>query len=428
MKHFKLKVIGYLVIILACLLGFAFIFGDPSFVFTQLVLIALVSFLVWQLFKHINQTNQKLSSFLLAIKYQDGSMIFPETKDSMFNQLHASFNYSIKKIQQQKEEVKTQEKWAFEFISKLPLGIILCNAEHDVLYYNQCARQLLDTPIPPFLKDIDLTHTGLSHKFYNLSNGVNTQIKLEDGSIILVQKNTIDLENNTLYILKDYDTKEDLELEAWMNLMNVLTHEIMNSITAISSLAKNIKHTVHEDVQQTLELINRIEKRSDALIQFTEHYRTVNSVATPQFKWFKISELIEEQIQLMKNELGHVIVKISGDKSITINADRDQMAQVIINLMLNAIHALNKTDPAIISIKFEQKRKHCHLEFSDNGVGIKAENKNKVFVPFYTSRKNGKGIGLSICRQLMRKNNGSISLLDSQKGKTSWLLRWKIES
>ncbi len=224
------------------------------------------------------------------------------------------------------------------------------------------------------------------------------------------------------------ELKGPIEMEAWMKLIRVLTHEIMNSITSISSLASTLHENIHaEDSSSDMALAAKsIEKRSQSLIQFTESYRKVSSIKAAQKSWFSLDEAVRKQVLFLKNELDAISVEIETVNEQKVFADEQQFEQVIINLFLNAKTALNKTKQAKIKIKIWQEKTTCFLRFTDNGVGIPNKDQNHIFVPFYTTRNEGKGIGLSLCRQFMHNNNGSISLKESTAGKTVFLLRFKL--
>jgi len=228
---------------------------------------------------------------------------------------------------------------------------------------------------------------------------------------------------------------EAKEIESWQNLIRVLTHEIMNSITPISSLTKTINQMIfdqesdeiainplelgeREDVKLALETIG---KRSEGLINFVEIYRNLTRIPKPNFRHISVLELFQNVEQLFALQFKEKEIDFSFKiipESVRITADPDLIEQVLINLILNAIHALEDCDkPELKLVSRFNRNNRVKIEVADNGKGIKPDLLDKIFMPFFTSKKEGSGIGLSLSRQIMQMHKGSIQVKSiTQKG------------
>jgi len=232
------------------------------------------------------------------------------------------------------------------------------------------------------------------------------------------------------------------ELEAWQNLTKVLRHEIMNSITPIATLTSTMKDILIEDLVQktkdSFELhgeavddlqegLGTIEGRSQGLIRFIDAYRDYTSIPLPKIKPIEVCQLIDHVYQLMKADLRQSTIEFNieiNPKELEINIDEELIEQVLINLIKNATEALEGTTSPQINIKaFVDVDNNPCIKISDNGMGIAREALEQIFIPFYSTKHRGSGIGLSLSRQIMQLHNGTLSVnSELEKGTTFTLL------
>jgi signal transduction histidine kinase len=221
---------------------------------------------------------------------------------------------------------------------------------------------------------------------------------------------------------------EQKEIESWQKLIRVLTHEIMNSITPISSLASTVSSMLNEykssnpkitadekeGLEDILHAISTIESRSKGLLNFVEIYRNLTRIPKPNFRYFSVSELFDRSLELLQPKISeyNILIKIKiFPQDLKILADPDLIDQVVINLLLNAVDAIKEVpDPQITIVASTNLNNRTTIEFADNGKGIKQDILDKIFMPFFTSKKTGSGIGLSLSRQIMQMHKGSISV------------------
>ena len=216
-------------------------------------------------------------------------------------------------------------------------------------------------------------------------------------------------------------------MEAWQKLVRVLTHEIMNSIAPISSLSSTIELMINEydtksddapcldkeavaEIQQALQTIN---KRSTGLMNFVETYRNLTKIPKPNFSLLNMKELVENVVTLMKKEIEEKEIKLEyciEPETIELQADEQMISQVLINLINNSIHALEGRKNPMITIKgYYNRRGRPTIQILDNGQGILKDVIDKIFIPFFTTKRSGSGIGLSLSRQILRLHGGTIT-------------------
>jgi nitrogen fixation/metabolism regulation signal transduction histidine kinase len=322
-------------------------------------------------------------------------------------------------------------------VRHIGVGLIVFQPDGEVELINKAAKQLLGINQ---LKNIKFLQS-LSPKL------VNTLLKLKPR-----EKNTvkIDIDNETLH-LSLYGTEfkmgettyflvslqnihselEETEIEAWQKLIRVLTHEIMNSVTPISSLASTINGLVKENmVSEALtdiqDAAQTIKKRSQGLMHFVDAYRNLTLIKKPKFRIFQIQELFSRVEKLMQSDFKdkgiQFTVKVQP-QTLELTADTELIEQVLINLLLNAQQAVEGCKNAEVNLEARlDKRGKIVLEVRDNGPGIPKENMEKIFIPFFSTKEEGSGIGLSLSRQIMRLHKGSIGVHSKPYSETSILL------
>ena len=227
---------------------------------------------------------------------------------------------------------------------------------------------------------------------------------------------------------------EEQELEAWQRLIRLLTHEIMNSITPITSLAATADGLLRQvplssdglaDAQEAVETIHR---RSAGLLHFVEDYRQPTRLPTPHFQILSVREVGGRIEQLMRPQLAQAGIAFHLEivpESLELTADPEQLEQVLINLLTNALQALQGQQEGRIALRARMDgRGRVVVEVADNGPGIVPEALEKIFIPFFTTKPTGSGIGLSLCQQIMRLHRGTISACSRPGEETVFVLRF----
>ncbi|MDR2286358.1 MAG: HAMP domain-containing histidine kinase [Prevotellaceae bacterium] len=218
------------------------------------------------------------------------------------------------------------------------------------------------------------------------------------------------------------------ETEAWQKLIRVMTHEIMNSVAPIISLSETISEQADEDLneeryRETMAAMQSIHRRSKWLLDFVENYRQLTRIPTPIMRYFSVNDLFKDIKNLFVKETVPVSFYIRPD-DIRLYADRSLIEQVLINLLKNALDACRNTDAPLISVyAFFEKGKSV-ITVTDNGRGIVPDALDRIFVPFFTTKQGGSGIGLSLCRQIINRHNGTISVVSEPYVKTVFTIKF----
>ncbi|MES1226386.1 MAG: HAMP domain-containing sensor histidine kinase, partial [Bacteroidota bacterium] len=231
---------------------------------------------------------------------------------------------------------------------------------------------------------------------------------------------------------------DETESKAWQKLLSVLTHEIMNSVAPISSLADTLKHRLQQSVGllnnesgsvDDLELgIETIKRRSEGLLKFAETYRSLNKITTLNLTKVYVRDIFENLLQLMLPTLEQKNIDVETilkDPDLMIEADTSLLEQVMINLLVNAIDAVKeKQEPTIILSAYVAANRRTVIKIADNGNGMPPEVVDKIFIPFFSTKKTGSGIGLSLCKQIMMLHKGNIQVQSEEGVGTAFLLQF----
>lgn len=322
-------------------------------------------------------------------------------------------------------------------IESLSIGILILrkdkNEQIDVFQLNKSFVDFLK--IPKYynwnllqLKLGSLTNLILEWK--QLKHTISLNINNEKESFFL--KASVTQTNEYQYLIVSLETIQQLidkkEKEAWYKLMNVMSHEIINTITPISSLAENLEDLLQDEPDKdTIEELSYgvqiIKKRSRHLTTFVDTYRKLAELPLPLKSKINLTNLVVNTLQLYQQEFAskNITITFNYENEYFILADKQQIEQVIINLISNCLYALENIENPKIEIKISKENKRTYLSITDNGIGISDDIKENIFIPYFTTRKNGSGIGLTLSKSILEAHNGRIDFV-STKGKTNFLL------
>ncbi|MDA3866581.1 MAG: ATP-binding protein [Salinivirgaceae bacterium] len=392
------------------------------------------------LVRSFNQINRKVAFFFEAIENDDTTLHFSQLeKNSAVRRLNESLNRINRLIQSTKEQQRHQEQFYQLVLEQVDTGIIICNTNGNVVHANRKVKKLFD--LEQFTHLVQLKRKNSDA--YQVINGI------EPGERQLLKRkaqgsnNQLSLrcagftsQKELLRLISVHDIRSELdenEANAWIRLIRVLTHEIMNSIAPITSLSETILSyyktegnplTVDQidqkKIDNTIEGLEIINERGINLIDFVNSYRVLTRIPVPVRTKIPVSELIDKVRILVSNEPGvenanFQIPTIPAELSVV--ADENQITHVLINLMKNAIEATVDTPEPVITIEVRESGSgKTTIAISDNGAGIPPEVLEQIFVPFFTTKTHGSGIGLSFSRQVIRMHNGVMNV-DSAPGK-----------
>ena len=417
-------------------------------------ILTLIVFQVYMLIRYVNKTNYALVKFLNALKNEDYAVYFaPNNKGDSFARVYEDFNHIIRNFKNNKIAKEAQFQYFKEILEQVSLGILSINKEalfqketqQEILFFNKAASSILGTPQHKYWHRLARQLPWLEMEVKKLSKGGKSLVELEsetEEKQLSLEIIDLKLLNASYLIITFQDIRSEIEqkeIEAWHNIIRILAHEMLNSFTPVSSLASTIKkmtetsegnilkaHEIDDEALKDIHLAAKtIQKRSDGLLAFVKDYRTISNVPVPIVKPTYLKNLLENIERLMQESLKeHQIdfqIGAIPSKAI-INADEKLIEQVFLNIIGNSIYALEHTaDPKImIQIEIKNDRKIVHI--SDNGKGIDPGIMNQIFIPFYTTRKNGSGIGLSLSKNIMKKHGGAIRVSSEPMVKTTFSL------
>ena len=380
------------------------------------------------LIKYVEQTNRKLTRFFDNIKYNDFTSSFvSDNKGESFDQLNTSFNQVIGQFQKTRAEKEDHHNQLQTVVQHISIGILTYRKDGTVDIFNNAVKQIFKINNLKHIQELATVEKNLPNIFLKLQQDDSKLIKifLEDELMQLSIQATEFKKKGEEYLLVSvkniHSELERKEIESWQKLIRVLTHEIMNSITPISSLASTVKELLpkeeaikldDDDLDSMHQALSTIDRRSKGLLNFVEIYRDLTRIPKPNFKRVSVKDILfESKLMLLhKTKMEQLNIRIeTTPEEIAITADQTLIEQVLINLLINAVHALENTDnPQIILSSRFNKNDRVIIEIADNGHGIKADLLDKIFMPFFTSKKEGSGIGLSLSRQIMHLHKGNI--------------------
>lgn len=425
-------------------------FGLLTWLFSRgdhLLCLLLVPLIIYQLYHIFHQqckVYNELEQFTEAIQYRDFSRRFNEkATDVELQPLHRAFNLLSDSFKQVSKEKETQYQYLQQILEVVDTGIISFEQEGgEIVWMNDSVKKMLSLPQLKNIEALEKRNKVLFDEILTISIDDNRLLDLTLGKerykmLLTSTAFKIDHKQFKLVAFKNIsEAVEETEADAWSRLLRVMTHEIMNSIAPISSLASTLNTLVDESVKnkepqtsyhEDLKVgITTIGKRSEALLKFAETYRNLNKITTLNLQKVYVRDLFENQNNLMLPTLAERNIELEiilKDPSIQIEVDSSLIEQVLINLMVNAIEAVkDEENPKITMSAALDAHKKCVLKVNDNGPGIPEELLDKIFIPFFSTKKTGSGIGLNLCKQIMMLHKGSITVQTVERVGTSFVL------
>lgn len=421
-----------IIVILSVLTGYLITTGKSLRI--NLICILAIVVLTINLIYFLNGTNRKIRYFFDSIRNDDSSLSFSvEEKNITVKEIYKNMNRVNEQIKKLKIDNRNQEQYFRILIEHLAIGIITFDKKGFVLNSNSSARNFLQTDVLTHIKQIERIDTRLFQTINSLRPSERRLVPLrtEKGEIQLSLKTASFRTNkDEVIILSIQDIKNELdekEVESWMKLIRILMHEIMNSITPITSLSESLSNIYSNEGQPvlpdqltsktiatTLKGLNVIKDQGKGLMSFVESYRKLTRIPEPEKQLFRIADLFnrlevlyDSQVKKDKFELSFSV----KEPDLEIFADQNLISQVLINLIGNAHDSIENIPEGKILISAGTDHEH-HSEICviDNGPGIPEENLDEIFIPFFTTRQNGSGIGLSVSRQIMRMHGGNLKV------------------
>lgn len=400
----------------------------------------------YNLYEFLKKAQAEVTQFVESIHYRDFSRHFDvkhapaelQTLRQGFNEINSTF----KVISLEKE---TQYQYLQKILELVDTGILSYEIETgNIVWMNESLKRLLKIPFLKTIQSLDKRDAALCAVIINLRPGESlvNDIHIERDTLkILMAATAFQTEGKKYKLIAFQNVNEALdetESKAWQKLLRVMTHEIMNSVAPISSLADTLKNRLQnsneliDDESGTLEDLSlgmeTIKRRSEGLLKFAQTYRNLNMITSPNVHQFHVKDLFKTQQRLMLPTLEqkHIDLEIIlKDPDLQIEADINLIEQVLINLLLNAMEAIKEIEhPKIILTASQSKNNRVAIKVIDNGPGIDDEVLDKIFIPFFSTKKSGSGIGLSLCKQIMMLHKGNIQVQSIKNEGTAFILQF----
>ncbi|MFM7859107.1 MAG: sensor histidine kinase, partial [Flammeovirgaceae bacterium] len=350
------------------------------------------------------------------------------------------------KVKQARQEKYSEYQFFKNIVQYVGIGILTFKKDGAIQIMNNAAKRLLRMDRAEHISELRQVSETLVDAFLKLKTGGRELIRLKAGdetvqlSVFAIEL-TLRSEEVKLISMSNIQSElEEKEMEAWQNLVRVLTHEIMNSVTPISSLAGIVEEelakkmnadqvVIQKDEAEDMHLsIQTISKRSEGLIKFVREFRSLTHIPKPKLMQVAVKPLLDELALLHRKELsdnGITISVFAEPETMTVMADKMLIEQVLINLIKNAIQAFGeKSDRKIVLAAHQNETSNVIISVKDNGTGIEPEALEKIFIPFFSTKKTGSGIGLSLSRQIMRQHEGNIFVKSMLGEGTEFILRF----
>jgi two-component system nitrogen regulation sensor histidine kinase NtrY len=384
---------------------------------------------------------------LSSISFDETSQTFKSNSvDEKVKEQSNKMNEAFNATKQARRERDSDYQFFRNIVQHVGIGLLTFKKDGTVQIINSAARKLLRVNQIQNISELNSTSDTLVEAFLKLKTGGRELIRLKIGddtvqlSVFAIELTLRGEEIKLISMSNIQSELEEKEMEAWQNLVRVLTHEIMNSVTPISSLAgtveeelqrqlRNEKVELRKDELEDMHLsLQTITRRSEGLIRFVKEFRSLTQVPNPRMTEIAIQPLLDEMAMLHKKELAdrgiNLTVKIDPPQ-LTVLADKNMIEQVLINLIKNAIQAFDEQpDKKIELAAYTSEKGRPIISVKDNGQGIDPEALEKIFIPFFSTKKTGSGIGLSLSRQIMRVHEGRITVKSEPGLGTEFMLRF----
>lgn len=429
-KKIEWRLLFKLVLLFAVLSAAAWFLVNKNYVYAG-VLAAAIIFLMYDIYRMLKKAQDEVQEFVESIHYRDFSRYFnvkhaPAELQPLrkgFNEINSTF----KVISKEKE---VQYQYLQKILELVDTGIISFEtASGELNWMNDTFKKMMDIPYLKTIRSLEKRDADLYKEAIAIRPGEtkvvsitkeNRQIKILLAATMFQTEEKI---NKVIACQNINEALDETEAMAWQKLLSVMTHEIMNSVAPISSLAGTLKNRIAQvnSVSNTnsanmddLELgLETIQRRSEGLLKFTETYRNLNKITTPNRKKSFVRDLFENLNTLMQPTLEQKKIELEvilKDPHLTALVDVNLVEQVLINLLVNALEAVKEKENPRIVLSAAAENNKIVIKVTDNGAGIAPELLDKIFIPFFSTKKSGSGIGLSLCKQIMLLHKGNIQV------------------
>jgi len=434
-KRFTIQVILRILLLFAVLACTTYVIFQTDWYITGILCGLAILALLSETIRYVTKTNRDLTVFIQSVRHHDFTASFSSgRRGPSFDGLKNSFNDIIREFRMLEAEKESHYHYLQTVIEHIGVALICVDESEEVTLMNKAAQNLLAKPYMKRLGALEWVDPEMLEVVRRLKSGEKELVKVvinEKMHQIAIRATEFVLMERSYKLLSLQDIRRELdgrEVEAWQKLIRVLTHEIMNSITPLSTLSGVLQEFLIDESGVLLEPeeiekesvedlhvgLSTIESRTRGLLKFVTAYRSILKIPKPNFREVVVQDLTTRIVVLLQSQLKHRHIDLQlqlPDIPLTIKADPDLIEQVLINLIKNGMEALAGRENGTIKISAHRpKAGKILIEIRDNGPGIEEDHVNNIFVPFFTTKTEGSGIGLSLSRQIMRLHKGAITM------------------
>jgi len=423
--------------------SFVLVKGRYEFLF---ILVPVIIFQLVDFYNFHRKAQHEVEQFVESIHYRDFSRYFDVKEAPLeLQSLRQGFNEINSTFKLISRERETQYQYLQKILELVNTGIL--SFEHksgEISWMNESFKNMLGVPYLKTIHSLERRDAALYQEIVNLRPGENKIVSItKDTNTFktLLAATAFQTDGKVYKLIAFQDVNEALdetEAKAWQKLLSVMTHEIMNSVAPISSLAETMLHRLQASVDllegqsgafEDLQLgIGTIRRRSEGLLKFAETYRNLNKITTLSLKKVFARDLFESLHHLMQPTLDQKSIDmeiILKDPDLFLEADSNLIEQVLINLVVNAVEAVkDSAEPCITLSAMVGSNNRAIIRVADNGMGMSPEVVDNIFIPFFSTKKNGSGIGLSLCKQIMLLHKGNIQVQSIEGEGSAFLLHF----
>lgn len=406
--------------LLACCLCSAWL-AVHGFYISLFVALCLTAFVAYAIYRYILHSARAMAQFIWSVRYSEflsSPATHPNAPQTLPEELLTEMQDALKHYRSNLQKKESQLQYFQALANHIDMVVLVYAPDGQMEWINEAAKRLIHMEHPRTVDDLTEFHPNLPEKLRTLKAGDLSvwQIKEEEETVQLALSGMeFIIQGRKLLIagMKNiHSALDSRETEAWQKLIRVLTHEIMNSITPIISLTELLTKYAdslegdEETKTEMKQMLQTIGRRGNGLVRFMNSYREVSHLPHPLLKLYNAGELLKGVVQLMQNDTDDLHLSLPN-VPLRLIADKEQIEQVLINLIRNARE--NEATQITLSAGITPGN-HLFLRVTDNGTGIDPEVQERIFIPFFTTKPTGSGIGLTISRQIMHQHHGSITV------------------
>jgi len=441
-KRFHIQTIVRVFLILANSTWLGLELFNPPNAYSIVLLGSLLLIQTALLIRYVNRTNRELARYFVSLRDKDPSFtLVPEDSKGSFNEVAQAINETRQLIQDARIDKEKQYRYLQIIINHMDIGLLSFRTDGSIEHYNRAARELLGTGDLTQLQSLNTSHQDLEIILRAMEPGQSKILTISTSAEkvqLLFKMSELVYEDHPLKLLSIQDVNTELderELISWKRLIRVLNHEVMNSLTPIRTLTHAIDRSLMEvpsgqigegiasDIRDNTRLI---EKRSSSLVDFVSRYREITRINELVLNEIDINALLHEAASLFQEDFlkQQIDCQVNTKTPVLgLHGDESLLKQVVINLVQNSIEALKETRSGNIKLSASEQDDQTVIKVEDNGPGIPLEHMDEIFTPFFSTRKDGSGIGLSFSKHIIRLHGGTMSIWSEPGNGTTVTIR-----